>query len=161
MRKASTFLKTYFRKQYMENWKTAVSTTDWMVETKLCKMRDIWDTFVGRAYSSLYRGKPWHRAKSFVGVTFSRSPAFTRNVFDLQVLPALLKTEFWLAFWLAKLIRLANSAVTAADTEIWERATQKPAAAEGKTTRVRRHIRGVVSEITVRCLLYTSPSPRD
>ena len=28
----------------------------------------------------------------------SRSPAFTRNVFDLQVLPALIKSEFRLAF---------------------------------------------------------------
>ena len=37
----------------MENWKTsAVSTTDWMVEPKLCKMRDTSDTFVGRAYSN-------------------------------------------------------------------------------------------------------------
>ena len=80
----------------MENWKTsAVSTTDWMVEPKLCKMRDTSDTFVGRAYSNLYRRKPWHRAKRFVGVKFSRSPAFTRNVLTCKYsLHFLLKSEF-------------------------------------------------------------------
>ena len=30
---------------------SAVSTTDWMVETQLCKLRGTSDTFVGRAYS--------------------------------------------------------------------------------------------------------------
>ena len=35
-----------------KNWKTsAVSTTDWIVETQLCKLRGTSDTFVGRAYS--------------------------------------------------------------------------------------------------------------
>ena len=55
------------------------------------RLRPTSDTFVGRAYSNLYRIQPWHRAKRFVGVTFSRSP-FTSNVFDLQVLPALIKS---------------------------------------------------------------------
>ena len=41
-----------------------------MVETKLYKMRDTSDTFVGRAYSNLFRRKPWHRAKRLVGVKF-------------------------------------------------------------------------------------------
>ena len=36
---------------FCKNWKTsAVSTTDWMVEAKLCKVRDTSDTFFGRAY---------------------------------------------------------------------------------------------------------------
>ena len=40
---------------YIKNWKTsAVSTTDWMVETQLCKLRDTSDTFVGRAYSVVH-----------------------------------------------------------------------------------------------------------
>ena len=63
-------------------------------ETKISKLRDTSDTFVGCAYSSLYRGTPWHRAKRFVGVKFSRSIAFTHDVFDSQVLPALIKSEF-------------------------------------------------------------------
>ena len=33
---------------------SAASTTDWMVETQLCKLRDTSDTFVGRAYSVLH-----------------------------------------------------------------------------------------------------------
>ena len=38
--------------QNIKKWKTsAVSTTDWMVETQLCKLRGTSDTFVGRAYS--------------------------------------------------------------------------------------------------------------
>ena len=36
----------------VKKWKTsAVSTTDWIVETQLCKRRGTSDTFVGRAYS--------------------------------------------------------------------------------------------------------------
>ena len=35
----------------LKKWKTsAVSTTDWMVETQLCKLRGTSDTFVGSAY---------------------------------------------------------------------------------------------------------------
>ena len=35
----------------IKNWKTsAVSKSDWMVETHLCKLRGASDTFVGRAY---------------------------------------------------------------------------------------------------------------
>ena len=33
---------------------SAVSTTDWMVETQLCKLRGTLDTFFGRAYSILH-----------------------------------------------------------------------------------------------------------
>ena len=47
MRKASTFFKTYFCKHSSKSWKTsAVSTTDWMVETQLCNLRGTSDTFV-------------------------------------------------------------------------------------------------------------------
>ena len=36
---------------FLTKWKTsAVSTTDWMVETQRCKLRGTSDTFVGRAY---------------------------------------------------------------------------------------------------------------
>ena len=43
------------RSLFIKNWKTsAVSTTDWMVETQLCKLRDTSDTFVGRACHFLY-----------------------------------------------------------------------------------------------------------
>ena len=42
----------YLILRYVKNWKTsAVSTTDWMVQTQLCKLRGTSDTFVGRAYS--------------------------------------------------------------------------------------------------------------
>ena len=38
----------------VKSWKTsAVSTTDWMVEAQLCKLRGTSDTFVGRVYSIL------------------------------------------------------------------------------------------------------------
>ena len=39
---------SYFTKKLKTS---AVSTTNWMVETQLCKLRDTSDTFVGRAYS--------------------------------------------------------------------------------------------------------------
>ena len=33
---------------------SAVSTTHWMVETQLCKLRGTSDTFVGRSYSEYF-----------------------------------------------------------------------------------------------------------
>ena len=43
------------RKGFYENWKTsAVSTTDWMVETQLRKLRGTSDTSFGRAYSIVH-----------------------------------------------------------------------------------------------------------
>ena len=39
----------YFYKKFFKT--SAVSTTDLMVETQLCKLRGTSDTFVGRAYS--------------------------------------------------------------------------------------------------------------
>ena len=48
----SRYLVVEFLSVLYKKWKTsAVSTTDWMVETQLCKLRGTSDTFVGRAYS--------------------------------------------------------------------------------------------------------------
>ena len=87
---------------------------------------------------------------------------FRRNFFVSQVLPASIKSELWLAVWLAKLIWLANSVIITADrdpracdkhaaiiiTHCNPTAAQTPAAAQGNTMSVRRHIRGV-SELTI------------
>ena len=55
----------------------------------------------------------------------SGRPRSRRNFFFLQVLPAPIKSELWLALWLARLTWLANSVIITADTEIWERATNQ------------------------------------
>ena len=52
---SAKLLNGMFKKK---KWKTsAVSTTDWMVETQLCNLRGTSDTFVGRAYFIFHTSK--------------------------------------------------------------------------------------------------------
>ena len=109
-------------------------------------------------YSSLHRRKPWHRAKKFVGVKFHvhqlslvmfLTCKYSLHWSNQSKIDVIGKQWRYYCWHRSESVRQRSSSYfTALQTN--PTAAQKPTAAECNNTPVRRHIRGVVSDITIR-----------